>query len=227
MQNNFEASEMPSRITRVNLLEPSPFSLPSEIEIPVAHLATGLWPEMKRQTQHDGKERAVVVSSIRGKTQSSAIFIGTAEKGSTAASITPPLFPHGFKSLLPGVKDLAYVHTHPKPEDTLGHLKTTLLSDGDIRSFDNSVYPALVMIDPGGVHILLRTPNYSSSTLPNYNLHEEALKRAKEGNNTTAAAMTAQAHILAPVGIRYYFTSSMNNTNNGSISLKDVRSLKE
>lgn len=225
MQQSPESQDPPTPKTRISLLQPEQLYLPNEIAIPAPQLGAELWSEMISLTQADGRERATVISKARGGLMMGKIFVGVAESQSSVSKVTVPFLPHGIKSLLPGVKDLTYVHSHPKPA-ILDHIKTTLFSDGDIRSYDNSTYPAMVMIDTGGVHVLLRTSSIGKDLpLPNYNLHEAALNKAKQGDNTVIEAMAELALILQPHGIRYYYSPSFEPSPSGEILLKDVRDI--
>ncbi|MCR4306171.1 MAG: hypothetical protein NUV73_03750 [Candidatus Daviesbacteria bacterium] len=212
--------------TRINLLEYKGGYLPSEIEIPAEQLGFQKWNSILEQTQSDGRERLIVVSSIKGRIEISKVSVGFSDIDSKAESVSPPFLPQGLLSFLPWTRNLAYVHSHQKPA-VLSHLKTTLLSDKDVRTYHDSTYPAEVMIDPGGVHVLLRTSNLASGqSLPDFNLHEAALGRAKKGNNTVLEAMSALGDLLASSGIRYYYSPQLTPTPEGQISLTDVRSIK-
>ncbi len=223
MQSSPESEGPTSPARRINLLDFEQSILPPEIIIPGAQIGAADWPGMISQTGKDGKERALVVSSNAGKLMTSRIFVGRAETKITPANIHPPFLPHGIKSLLPGLKDIAYVHTHPKPPE-LDHIQTTIFSEGDIRAYYDSLYPAMVMIDKGGVHILLRTFSADEEReLPNYNLDKAAFREAGKGNFTAIEVIQELSKIIYPYGLRYYYSSTLESSPRDEILLKKCK----
>lgn len=226
MQFSPESVSPPSPARRIDLLDTEQSILPPEIIIPGAQIGATYWPGMISQTDKDGKERALVISSSAGKLMTSRIFKGHAETKITHANIHPPFLPHGIKSLLPGIKDITYVHSHPKPAE-LDHIQTTILSDGDIRAYYDSLYPAMVMIDKGGVHVLLRTFSANEELeLPDYNLDRAAFREAEKRNFIAVEVMQELAKIIYPYGLRYYYSPRFEPSPASEVHLRDVRSIK-
>ena len=165
-------------------------------------------------------ERGLVTSSWGKSVLTSKVYSGLTTKSSDQNQpdkhITIPLFPHGLKSLHPGVKELCFVHTHFKPKE-LDHLSTTLLTDDDIESFARSVLKTLIMIDQGGIHMLIRQ-HQNTYELPKATALN-ALHTTRQNANSVHEVMELTAKELLNYHIGYYFNSWGKQTDKDSVKL--------
>ncbi len=218
MVSNPEFAELPSDVQKVDLLNPESGYFGSEIDIPKDQLGADLWPKMVELTQEDGRERAARIRVKFGKPSAGKITQGVKESGSSGSVI-----PEESRIFDLFSRDIVFVHSHPKPEQ-IKHLQTTLFSNNDIRSFLNSSYKGLVMIDEGGVHLLLGEDIELAQKPPeDFDFEGEALERANQGNKTIAEAKKAMAARLRQHGVRYYYSPSLTPTPEGYVRLKDAR----
>lgn len=197
-------------------------------------IAASLWQQMIEATQQDYKERGVVVSKSGKKFYTSRVFEGTGEqidyknsdKISATSSFNPPLLPQGIRSLIPGMKDIVVVHTHPMPPK-LDHLSTTPLSDIDIHAFVNAQHNGLVMIDRGGAHLLVRTrTSYNDSDLLKKNIVDEAVEVVKRNDGVVLDVIKATSQQLANYGLGYFYTQTLLPNIKGFVEFNNPRSLK-
>lgn len=220
--NNSEFTETNNSdvISKGSLRQHEEWGVGNKINVDAELIASQKWHEMVDLTQKDELERGIVVSWNGKKISTSKVILGS--KG----SFSPPLLPHGLRSLLPTTHDLVYIHTHYMPQE-INHVKTTTVSDKDINSFINLPCKAMVMIDKGGVHMLTRKPynfNASESEEP-INIVDEAIKKAKSGGNTAMDVIREVAISLEPLGIKYYYSESLITTSEGTVVLKDATKL--
>lgn len=194
--------------TTVDITKPHEHLLGNVINIDGHQIGTSKWEEMLSLTQNDRKERGVIVSSILGKTETGKIFEGVEEIKGISASTTPPIFDSFRKFFLE--KRLALTHTHPMT-DELNHLSTSIFTDADIQSFYQTTYNAVVAIDRGGAHLLLKTRKPYEENIPPNNL---VRKRFSEVENTTGLikdAIRLVAEDLEQYGIAYYFCPDVSS----------------
>lgn len=223
MDPSFESQERISPVQKIDLLNGHERPHSVEIEIPGEHLGQGNWEEMVNKTQTDGRERGVMVGDFFGKLITSDIFSGTSEKESPNASITPHFNVFGWKYL--AARKAVFIHSHPKP-DELSHLQTTMFSNGDFRSFFNSTLKSLVMVDPGGVHVLLRDDNsLIQIETPKEDFVGEAMKYAEDRNGLVVEAMKKMGNMFARHNFYYYYSPKLSHED-GVVKLKDVRYLE-
>lgn len=192
-------------------------------------LGTEKWGQIIQETKIDSKERGMMVS-IRGeKTYISDIFTGLSEKqdGGNNAEIFTPLFPHGLKSLLPGMKDVLFVHSHPMPKE-LDHIQTTIFSDADIANFINCEDRASVMIDRGGAHILVRTgETYNSRELVNKRIVENTQEETVRKEGKIIDTIKAVSKELSQYGIGYLYTPNLTPDPKGYVEFFDPNKIPE
>lgn len=180
------------------------------------------WQEMLKLTDQDGRESGVITSTWGKRILTSSIFRGqriASVDQKPVDCIVPPELPHGLKSLLPQVKNFAFVHSHPKPKE-LEHLRTTLPSDQDIQSFINLAYKVLVMVDRGGIHMITGDPLLYNES-PN-NLATQALAKTAQSQNTVSEAMEFLAHSLRLYGLKYFYGDLDKQGNLETIKLQLV-----
>lgn len=209
IQNSYRVIDL---VTRTHEKERD---LPDEIRMKGDQVGTGSWSNMLEMTTQDGKEKGLTVSKdLFGKIFTSAIAQGH-EIRSGVHRVEPPALP-----LLN--QGISYIHTHPPLEKVNPNIPTTMMDDDDCSIFfKNKAFPCSVMIDEGGVHLLLR----EKSIMPNRsNFPENATaKSIEESNGLALDAMKRLANTLARFGIRYYFSPSRELLTDGTIALKDVR----
>lgn len=190
-------------------------TLPTELRIKGNQIGVGLWPNMLEMTTQDGKEKGLTVSKdLFGKIFTSEIAHGH-EIRNGVHRVEPPALPllnHG----------ISYIHTHPPLEKVNPNIPTTMMDDNDcLIFFKNKAFPCSVMIDEGGVHLLLR----EKPIMPNRSDFPEnaTAQSIEESNGLVLDAMKRLANTLARFGIRYYFSPTKELLTDGTIALKDVR----
>lgn len=214
-------------------LQAAPFDLrhefkgiepPALIKVEGGLIASHLWQKMIDETKQDGLERGVIVSTRNNKILTSSVFKEDTTNG-VQGEINAPLLPHGIRSLLPGTQNMAFIHTHPMPQD-MDHVKTSLFSGTDIDGFKIPLFRTLLMLDGRGVHMLLRkkqnhTPTVVGKTLVDTSF-EEAKKRGEYHSETVRKIM---AERLTSYGIYYYYTPDLTPASDNSIVFKNARLL--
>lgn len=201
--------------------------LPPRISVDGRHVALDEWEKLLRLTDETGKEHGLVVSTRGGKKGflTSRITEGYEEEYEHEGKIIKvpafrsPAFPHGLKSLLPGVKEIVEIHTHPiMPEDS--HLTTTGFSDWDIEAYVNSSLHAYIMIDRGGVHMLTgRGRNINLEDIVARQISASAIKHALGSTKSMAEVRTEMARSLSGYGINYYFSPNNKPSQGGRVQM--------
>ncbi len=181
-------------------------------------VAADKWPGMVAATQLDFRERGIVVSRrSNGKLMTSKVFEGLGERfdydnraRKIPSSFSLPLLPHGARSLLPKIKDIVVVHSHPMPPE-VDHLQTTAISDVDIHSFINADYNALVMVDRGGAHLLVRVGHLLGDILPaERNIVEETIEAVSQERGGARDVIKSLATQLPSYGLGYFYTPTLS-----------------
>ena len=187
-------------------------------------LAADTWDELVSATQTDYLERGLIVGRYTGKNTliRSKIIKGYGQEAGEhpgevlEAAFPIPMFPFGIlKGMLLRIKEEVVIHTHPMPPD-VDHVRTSVISDKDIRSFTTSRYAGLVMLDKGGAHLLTRTrPQYLDWDTPAPDIVSSTMRRviAEAGGSTDV--MTGVAEKLARYGLSYYYTPELMQTGRG------------
>lgn len=197
--------------------EQNGFGLNSEILVPKDQLGANKWPEIIRRTKETGNEHGIVISYNGRNLLTSNVSEGSKD------NFIPPLLPHGIKSLLPRVKNIALIHSHNIPP-SIEHLPTTYLSNGDIATHINNTYNATVMIDRGGVHVLLgRNPFLNPNQVNCAEIVNSAIKIAKSNSGLVAEVRKEIGKELSHIGTSYYYSPDLEPSANGFIHLTDVR----
>jgi hypothetical protein len=194
------------------------------IDVDAKLIAAEKWQEMVELTQNDGLERGVSVSLIGKKILTTKI-----KEGLRKGEYDSPLLSHGLLSLLPTAKEIANIHSHYIPQEN-SRMLTTVISDFDINSFGyDTAREALIAIDRGGVHVLVRKPHAykSNKSWEEIRVVEDALIKAKLGGNTRTEFIKEVAKSLRPFGIKYYYSQSLIPSPKGLITLKDVSYLEK
>jgi hypothetical protein len=190
-------------------------------------LGVDKWPQMLKETE-DGRERLMVVSKRNGKNYFSDIYSGLSEKQNKGnnAEVYIPLFPQGLKSLLPGMEDVLTVHTHHMVK--LDEVQTTIISDADITNFVNCKDYALVMIDRGGAHILVRTEKtYNSRELIDKEIVDRIQHEIAEKNRNILDVIKLVSKELSHYGIGYLYTPNLTPDPKGYVEFFDPNKVPE
>ncbi len=191
--------------------------LTPEIKVPGVLLGSEKWNDILQKTDQQQREFGLVVSLYGQKPITSKVISGDSH------SFTVPFLAHGIKSIwLP--QDITLLHSHPNHEN-VRHLRTTFFTDDDINNFLQSSRCADVMIDKGGVHVLISNRRYSmrDQEIPRTSVATEALYNDK--NKSTLDVMRQMGERLAKDQVFYYYTPSHEVPIDGMIHLYDVRSL--
>ncbi len=193
-------------------------SLPGELLIDGEQIGANFYQVLFDETGKDGKERGLIISqSSDGKRLASKVFIGE------ESSIHTPAFPFGLFNLKEASADrLSVIHTHPKTEIT-AHLKSTTFSDSDLQCFVNGSYRSEVMIDQGGVHLLLRENSQREMGVLPEDIVKRSLAKIASEHGTVKEVMHQMAIELEKYGIRYYFSPTFQIRADGFVEFKDVR----
>lgn len=193
-------------------------NLPDEIRVKGNQIGASLWVLMLEMTAQDGLEKGLTVSrSLSGKITTSEISQGQIVDGIPKVDYPPPpLLNYG----------ISHVHTHPPLRRVNPNAPTTMMGNNDCsKFFKHKFFAGSVMLDEGGVHLLLR----EKPIMPNRpNFPNDAADQAiKESNGFTLDAMKRLAVRLEKFGIRYYFSPSKELLPDGTLALKDVRTYSE
>jgi hypothetical protein len=194
-------------------------SLPREISLDTDHVAADSWPDLLERTHRLGKEHGLSIAHDRltKRLRRSKIFTGNER------SIAVPLFPfgiHSLKYLVDGLEDVMHIHTHTKHPE-VAHLKTTSFTDEDINNFLKYSGKAKLMLDHGGAHLLLGSPD-DFSDFQKIDFVDSALNKAGTEFQTMHEILIEVANKLAPFGIRYFFSDDPA-PQKGKVNFIDVR----
>lgn len=156
------------------------------------------WNKLIVMTQNEQGEYGLVVSKRGTKLFQSKIF--KSQERNDRISI--PLLAQGMKGFLPGTHDITFLHTHSIPEES-DRIQTVMISDEDIQGFLNSKFNALLTLDRGGAHLLIRSA-YFQKDVP-ANLASERLKEQEEKKGYMMDAMKNLAQDLKQYDLAYFF----------------------
>lgn len=215
-QTEFTAPPHATIIDKERLKQFKEWGVSDYLKIEPQLLGLQNWAEMLSQTQRDGNERGFVVSKSGKKILTSKVTEG--EEG----SFSPPVFPHGVRTLMPNTVDLVYVHSHYMPPE-IDHVQTSAFSDLDINAFAKLRARAMVAIDRGGTHMLARK-QYSLPRREQTKIEvvTDAIKRAKAGGNTAIDVVKEIAKNLEKFDIMYYYSPQLTPSPEGFIELKSA-----
>jgi hypothetical protein len=192
----------------------------NEIKVKMENVGAQKWPEMLAATQSDGRERGMNVfrNPLTGKFTPGEIVIG-GETGFEEGNDIPILSSEiGLRSMF--YDHVATVHTHPMTAED-AHLKTTVPSGNDIRKFLGSTYSAMVVIDRGGAHLLIRTRELmQGEPLPSPDLIKNKIAEVKAKDGIVTDVQKALNAMLAQYGLRYYYTEELTPSADGTIAFK-------
>jgi hypothetical protein len=202
-------------------------ALPPKIRVDARLFGAEKWEQMIADSQTDGKERGVFVSTDRKGT---AHFSDVRESEDSVndvsvVSLSEGFAPHGFRSFIPGryrLEPFAFVHTHPLPSD-LDNLPTSALSTQDLASFSASAVKVYIVLDRGGAHLLLkRNVPHQTHAINAKEIVDQAYKTAEHGTQSVAEVRRMMGEQLAKLGYFYYFSSDIAVDDN-ILTLEDTR----
>lgn len=188
-----------------------------EITVRADNVGAQRWQEMLTATQEDGKERGLIVYRSllsHNKFSTSKISVGTAVEN-RSAHVTPQFEDIGVKGLISPV--VAKIHTHPRTPE-IQHLKTTIPVDGDIQLFSNDGYSAMVVLDDGGAHLLIRTGESIMPEPPPGDLISRAINEVAAKGGVVADVQKRMNAILSPYGISYFYTETPAPAEDGTVT---------
>lgn len=197
--------------------------LTSEIEVRGEDLGAGVWGEMIDRTEQKRKEHGLIVwEGRRSKISDIAEGFDAIEDPETG-----DVNKHGVD--LPSSKfrwifqnQIAYVHTHlPEYEGTFPSKHR--FSKEDIETYIKSGCRVFVMLDGKGVHMLIKSDE--RNRLDASEVAATAYGKVSRLTQTIDEVRKSIARSLAPYGIRYYFSPNTSPSQDGVVSLKDVRTL--
>jgi hypothetical protein len=184
-------------------------------------LATDLWHTMVSDTQLDYRERGVVVGRPAGKNVlvRSEIIEGYGQESGEGlvevveASLPVPMFPFGIlRGMSQRLKKDVVIHTHPMPPE-VDHVRTSIISDKDIRCFVGSKYTGMVMLDRGGAHLMVRTgPSNQYDCVPGFNLVSSTMSEVINKGGGSMDVMTRFARQIGRYGLGYYYTPDLKQS---------------
>ncbi|MCL4419364.1 hypothetical protein M1146_04655 [Patescibacteria group bacterium] len=185
-----------------------------EITVRADNVGAQEWPGMLAGTQSDGRERGLIVYRnplSKNKFTPSKIIVG--EKTHIA-----PLFSDiGLKGFLFPIA--AKIHTHPRTPE-VQHLKTLIPVDGDLQLFFGYDYSAMITLDDGGAHLLIRTGESIRQDPPPSNLIGNAIGKEAARGGIVADVQKKLNTILSEYGISYFYTESLTPSEDGTVTFK-------
>lgn len=177
-----------------------------EIIVSSSIIAQNAWRGMVAETQSDLNERSIIIARKAGKILRSKLRIGDDKQG-----YQPLEF--GLKSFLSPIRSTVLVHSHPLPKE-LDNIHTTFLSDQDISAFAGSNHAAVVMVDPGGAHLLARTSYVAdnSEALQNSRFAKDALTKNRLYGGGIMGVIHDIASAIPEHGLGYYYTPDLDQS---------------
>ena len=219
-------------------------------------LAVDTWPTLIEDSQMDLRERGLVIGRLSkmlgGRLIRSRIYESYLEESGyedddieepnedesqeaePISVFIPKITPLGLKTLIMA-EELVAIHTHPMGEN-LDHIPTMPFSDKDIHSFvNNTLRHAMVSIDRGGAHLMVRNSGYPREAERELNksklvhavyTHTRDNRRPKqEGPGETMQSMVLLARQLFQYGIGYFYTPDIQ-PRNGGVEFQNLRQME-
>lgn len=186
-----------------------------EVAIRADNIGAQEWAQMLSETQSDGKERGLIIylkHFSKDKFETSRIIIGS----NTHTGIS--FDDMGLRRFLsPAI--VTTVHTHPRTPGTQA-LKTLIPVDDDVRRFFEDNYSAMVTLDDGGAHILIRTGESMFQNPPPEDLISNLIKAEAAGEGLVANVQKRINNALSPYGLSYFYSESLIPAENGTFTFK-------
>lgn len=190
--------------------------LPEEIAINGDQIAASLWPKMLELTTQDTFEKGLTVAKgLFGKIHTSEI------KSGTRSRVDFP-FMGSFNRVV------SYIHTHAPLEKINKLIPTSMFSGDDCVTFAKSDAACSVMLDEGGVHVLIKNRGMLRKSDVPKDIMDTSVNIAEqlEGKGLILDAMKAMASTLQHHGIKYYYSPSHALTEDGYLVVKEVENYK-
>lgn len=184
-----------------------------EVTVRADNIGAEKWAEMLAGTQTDGKERGLIVFRSplsNSKFSTSKIVIGE------NTHVTPQYSDIGFKFLH---SVAAKIHTHTKSPE-VEHLKTLPPGDTDLQLFFADNYSAMVSIDHGGAHLLVRTEEPITTELPPKDIIARTISEVAARNGLVEDVQKRLNGILNQYGISYFYTENLMPSEDNTITFR-------
>ncbi len=185
----------------------------TEVTVRADNIGVQKWAEMLAGTQTDGRERGLIIFKSplsNSKFSTSKIIIGE------ETHVAPQYSDIGLKFLHPVA---AKIHTHPKSPE-VQHLKTLPPGDTDLQLFFGDSYSAMVTLDHGGAHLLIRTGESIQEGFPPKDLIGNVIKQVAAKDGLVTDVQKKLNGILSPYGISYFYTENLTPSENGTVTFK-------
>lgn len=190
-----------------------------EVTVRADNVGAQKWQEMLAATQSDGKERGLIVYRSllsQNKFSTSKISTGTGVKN-RKAHVAPQFEDIGIRGFILPV--VAKIHTHPRTPE-VQPLKTLIPVDGDLQLFFGYDYSAMITLDDGGAHLLIRTGESIRQDPPPNNLIGDAIDKEAAKEGLVANVQKRLNTILSEYGISYFYTENLTPSEDGTVTFK-------
>ena len=190
-----------------------------EITVRGDNLGVNKWQEMVSATQTDGRERGLNVfyNPLTKRFTPGNIVTGGERNFKTGADTPVDTSDIGLKGIFSNL--VASIHTHPLVEES-AHLKTSVPSGNDIRAFLNHSYSAMVVIDKGGSHLIVRTREKIDDELPSSDLVQRKIDEVAVKNGTVSDVQKQLNSMISQYGLEYFYTDCLVPAENGTITFR-------
>ena len=231
-----------SRVTEI------PYS--REITVKTENVGMQQWGEMLDRMDNEGKEMAMdVFRNVFTGSFATGSIVEYDERGYEHKHDKPIR-----ASEIGGLKSFTHdpvvsLHTHPLSGDE-AHIKTSIPSGNDIRTFLSSMHSALVIVDRGGSHLLVRTREFhprnpesfesvlrkgskrrplqhaskpdwpDEEDLPPDDLMKKKIKEIAARGGVVADVQKELNGMIAQYGLRYFYTEQLTPNEDGTITFK-------
>lgn len=185
-----------------------------ELTVRADNIGADKWQKMLAATQNDGLERGLIVYRnplSKNKFTPSRIIVGE------NTHVAPLFSDIGLKGFIFPI--VAKIHTHPRTPE-VKDLKTLIPVDGDLQHFFGDNYSAMITLDDGGAHLLIRTGESIRQDPPPKNLIADEINKEAAKEGLVANVQKRLNTILSEYGISYFYSESLTPLEDGTITFK-------
>lgn len=188
----------------------------SEITVSADNVGAGLWQEMVDETVATGKEvgRGIFYDRIGRKFVPGELIVGHEAGIDESIPLPPPI--KGFKRALLSLTTT--VHTHPMTSAPLA--RTSIPSGADLRRFLFGVDGAMVTIDRGGAHLIIRTEAPRKDDLPSRDLVQERIDEVANRDGVIADVQRQFNGAISEYGATYFYTPHLSPAPDGTVTFR-------
>lgn len=188
----------------------------SEIIVSADNVGAGLWQEMIEETVATGKEvgRGIFYDRIGRKFVPGELIVGHETGIDEFIPLPPPI--KGFRGALLSLATT--VHTHPMTSAPLA--RTSIPSGADLQMFLFSVDGAMVTIDRGGAHLIIRTEAPKKDDLPPQDLVRRKIDEVADRDGVIADVQRQFNGLLNEYGATYFYTPHLAPAADGTVTLR-------